>query len=507
MRAPPRRSSMKKLFDLVELRLKSMQLDWSSIGMSEHSAEVSQNDIYIARQGKTTHGIRFATDALQRGAVLIICEDSADARQYVDDQLASYFDRIVFSDDFDQSVKALADRVYGKAVKNVSLVGITGTNGKTSTAFISVAMLSLQGIKAGLIGTSGYGVYGDELKSTRNTTPDYLSIRRYISELVNHGCQCVVMEVSSHAIALERVAGLEFDVKVFTNFSRDHLDFHGSLEQYREVKESFILARGTGKLVINTDDPVGFGMCDGLRNSKNIRGYGFNNPPKCISAYMKCVSAKHVAAGGQSVTVEYAGSHLDFQSGLSGKFNVYNFMAALLVCDALGLDNRLLIESPERIKPIAGRAQHVPETSRAQVYIDYAHTPDGISSVLQDLTGMDENSGDVWCLFGCGGDRDRGKRAAMGRIAVELSDHVVICDDNVRSEVPEKILVDIINGIEQKAGMVVCRDREQAINYIASQANEDDLVFILGKGSESFIDYGNKKLPMNDMDTASRYFS
>jgi UDP-N-acetylmuramoyl-L-alanyl-D-glutamate--2,6-diaminopimelate ligase len=499
---------MKKLFEDIEQRLKAAHLDWSSVGMSEYSEEVTQNDIYVARQGDSTHGIRFASDALMHGAVLVLCEDDSIARQYAHDHLQDLKESIIFVNNFEYSIKQLADRVYGEAMSKTSLIGITGTNGKTSTTFITAAMLSLQGMKTGLIGTSGYGVYGETLRSTRNTTPDYLSVRRYISELVDRGCQYVVMEVSSHAIALERVTGLRFDVKVFTNFSRDHLDFHGSLEQYREVKESFILAGDKATVVINTDDPVGFGMCDRLDDSRKVRGYGFNHPPNCLSAYARCVSSRHLQEGGQSLDIEYESSVVTFRTGLSGKFNAYNFLAAYLVCDSLGfIDGELLRKSAEKIQPIEGRAQRVPNTSSARVYVDYAHTPDGVGNVLRDLTEMDADHGSVWCLFGCGGDRDQGKRPLMGQVASESSDHVVISDDNVRSEMPERIIVDIVRGIRQKTGLVICRDREQAIDYMSKRTKKEDLVFILGKGNEACIVYGKKKLPMNDVDMASVYFN
>ncbi len=453
------------------------------IGVCQHTNDVATGDIYIA-VGK---GLSFAQEALDKGAALVVydaCDLVVDVPEH---------ERIVGVENFDNVIRALVRRIYGYAIDGVSLIGITGTNGKTSVAGFVCELLNALGRKTGYIGTLGFGVIGQSIVKGRNTTPDMVTLYRYIATLYMQGCQSIVVEISSHGIALDRIHGLSFFTGVFTNLSRDHLDFHGSMKNYSEVKRLFFANYKMDCLIVNLDDEVGRQIAEEWGNDRPILGFSVKHMAPDILRY----DSYGIHADGKShMAIQYEGRTYELSMSLYGNFNAANIVAAIASCLAFNYSMADLMQVVPNVSPIPGRMEYLQTGRQVNVFIDYAHTPASVQAVLTDEFVV---SGNIWCVLGSGGDRDIGKRAEMAGMT-NYASHVVICDDNVRRDSATRIIIDMLRGVRAKSGTVICRDRKQAISYVLSRAHQGDNVFLLGKGNEIDIDYGKCKIIQCDRD-------
>lgn len=464
----------------------------AQIGVCSHTDDVTPNDIYIA----LGEGVRYSRLALDKGALAVIYQVGSKVPDVLYRQ-----ENVYEVDDLNDFIEGVLSEVYGKDIADVDLIGITGTNGKTSCAHFSCQLFNLLEEKSGYIGTLGYGVIGEELSASRNTTPDRITLYRYIALLNRMGCHKVVMEVSSHGIALGRIAGLDFVVGAFTNLSRDHLDFHLTMQAYEETKLSFFTDYSVNKLVVNSDDVAGGNL---------IRGWSKDSTGE-LSSYGKADANRdeyyqysfNEADRDACIEVRYQDSKYELRVNIKGQYNIENLMAAVLICCASGYSLKQIEAITALVKPVPGRLECSRMPNGLNVCVDYAHTPAGMQGVLTDMSLQPDVSSATWCVFGCGGKRDRGKRHMMGEVASVNSDYIVITDDNTRGERAETILCDIVDGIDNKSGLTVCRDRGQAIAHVLESADSDDLVLVLGKGDELMMDYGLNKVPHRDIDVVS----
>lgn len=470
-----------------------------SPGICVNSNDVEFGDIFVVQTGASA----FVEDAFDRGAVLSICEDQQDFREELARLNEKYPERICFVRGLDTLIYELLDIAYGDAIRKTLLVGVTGTNGKTSTAWFACGLLSGMGIKTGYIGTLGHGVYGEEFQTGRNTTPENITLKRNIANLHQQGCSIVIIEVSSHGISLQRIAGLDFKAAVFTNLSRDHLDFHKSMEAYKAVKKSFFIGHKDRLPVINVDDSVGRKIVKRLVDEglNNIFTFAVKGAAGNLSHHLSCKSYTDDGMSGYHLELGYMDELVEADFHVAGQFNIENLMAAVSLCCALGYSITKTAYSINNLISVPGRMECLRTDGKPKVCIDYAHTPDGIQNVLKRTAETDKQ----WCIFGCGGDRDKGKREEMGDVASTNSDHTVICDDNVRTEVAESILIDIAKGVKNKKGLIICRDRSAAFGYVMDQAETGEVVYLLGKGDERFSDYGVSKLNIKDIDIVTKY--
>lgn len=429
------------------------------------SRQVSAGDVFVAvRGGQEEDRHQFIGDAVARGACAVVVEEDMPcgvARILVDD-----------------SRKALAQlscRLYDNPAQQLACIGVTGTNGKTTTAFLLRHLLQGAGLPCGYLGTLGFAGRG-ALCKVDNTTPEANHLQRYLRQMVDEGRRAAALEVSSHGLALHRVDGIDFKVGIFTNLTRDHLDFHGSFAAYFAAKARLFEAlQPTAFAVVNVDDANGALLCQ--RTRAEVLTFG-----RDATAALRLLKVEN-RVDGMAMSVATPRGRLDIETGLLGDFNCHNALAALGGGIALGLDTESLVAGLASMENVPGRFERIVEGQDFSVVVDYAHTPDALERALHSARPL--TNGRLICVFGCGGDRDRGKRALMGRLAGELADCTWVTSDNPRSEEPNRIIDEIVSGIS--AASVVERevDRALAIDGALRSARAGDFVLIAGKGHES----------------------
>ena len=440
----------------------SMELEISAVHYD--SRKVTEGSLFVAVTGFASDGNRFIPMALSKGAAVVVTAKKPETDvPYVlvqNDRLA---------------LALIGTNLYGQPAKAMKLIGVTGTNGKTSTTLLLKQVLEkCLGAKVGLIGTMS-NLIGEEELPTERTTPESLELQELFAKMRDADCTHVVMEVSSHALTLHRVGGVHFDVAAFTNLTEDHLDFHKTMDEYCDAKAE-LFAR-CGSAVINVDDNYAPRMlakadCLVLRTS----------------AYEADLYAKDAVlhAEGVAFTAVCEGEEVAVQLPIPGKFTVYNALSVLGIARQLGISLTDAAEALKTVQGVKGRMEVVPTPGKPySVLIDYSHTPDALENVISSV--QDFCQGRVITVFGCGGDRDPIKRPIMGEIGVKLSDIAIITSDNPRTEVPEKIVEDIVAGVKEEYGMykVVC-DRRAAIRYAMDIAEKDDIIILAGKGHETY---------------------
>ena len=453
------------------------------------SRTVQPEDIFVALSGTATDGHKYIDMAVQNGAAALIVENP-EAASNVDIP-------VLVCSNTRKAIALLASMWHGYPDRKMHIVGITGTNGKTTTTTLIHYLWECEGIKTGLIGTVVNRSGNRELPSSQ-TTPEPLALAELLDIMVHDGCQNVVMEVSSHALKQDRVDAIHFDGAVFTNMTRDHLDFHHTFEDYLASKTKLftMLDRGnTDKKfgIINIDDPVADDFL--MKTKVPVMTYGIDKP-----ATLQAIDY-HLTRRGTSFTLLYNGNEYNVEVPLSGKFNVYNTLAAMAVVLAEGMPMkdicRYLAEAPQ----IPGRFEKVDCGQDFTVIVDYAHTPDGLENVLN--TAREIAEGRLITVFGCGGDRDRTKRPIMGEIAGRLSDYSVVTSDNPRTEDPDFIISEIIEGIKPVTDQYeVDADRRTAIEIALKMAKHGDVVMIAGKGHEDYQLVNGKVLDFDDRKVA-----
>ncbi|MNF48712.1 UDP-N-acetylmuramoyl-L-alanyl-D-glutamate--2,6-diaminopimelate ligase [compost metagenome] len=446
-------------------------------------------DLFLAVPGGQQDGRAHIADAVARGAVAVAYE-AAGAEPY---QAGSA--ELIPIKGLAGQLSAIAGRFYGEPSRALRLVGVTGTNGKTSVSQLLAQALDQLGERCGIVGTLGTGFYG-ELESGRHTTPDPLAVQATLAGLKQAGARAVAMEVSSHGLEQGRVAALDFDVAVFTNLSRDHLDYHGSMDAYAEAKARLFAWPELRARVINLDDPFGRQLAADSRESR-LFSYSLED----ASSFLYCREARFDDHGVHAQLVTPQGEGL-LRSPLLGRFNLSNLLAVVgaLLAMEYPLDEVLRV-LPSLQGPV-GRMQRLGGGDKPLVVVDYAHTPDALEKVLQAL--RHHVRGRLLCLFGCGGDRDRGKRPLMAAVAERLADQVLVTDDNPRSEESAQIFADIRPGFADAQQVEFVAGRGQAIAQLIRSAGVDDVVLLAGKGHEDYQEIAGVRQPFSDLVEAAK---
>jgi UDP-N-acetylmuramoyl-L-alanyl-D-glutamate--2,6-diaminopimelate ligase len=459
------------------------ELDVEINGLAIDSRQVRPGNLFIALHGVNQHGVIHADQAIAQGAKAIIYDPAgmpnADAPVVSIPAMALA--------DLDKHLGAIAAKFYGNPSQNLTVIGITGTNGKTTCS-----QLIAQAVPdCGVIGTLGWGV-PENLLPTINTTPDALSIQQMLAQLADWNKRTVAMEVSSHGLQQGRVNAVKFTGAVFTNLSRDHLDYHGNIEDYFQAKLLLFRQTDLQFAVLNADDSSVLSVRNALAN--NVQCWTFSAKGERLT-------------GTQSIwaeDVKFSNAGIRFQAvwgdqksavftPLVGEFNLENILAVLTVLLAAGMSFSDAVARLGRLQAITGRMEKFGGADKPTVFVDYAHSPDALEKVLKAA----RNRGRLWVVFGCGGNRDKGKRKDMGRIAERLADKVIITDDNPRHESAQEIIDDILAGCQSR-NVTVINDRRLAINTAIKQAAKDDCVLIAGKGHESYQEINGMKLPFCD---------
>jgi UDP-N-acetylmuramoyl-L-alanyl-D-glutamate--2,6-diaminopimelate ligase len=460
--------------------------DIAVTGLALNSRDVVAGTVFIALAGSVQHGLLYAKQAIAKGAVAIVYDPAGNG-----DVLAAKIDAIPTLAILGLALKLgeIGARFYGSPSQQIDVIGITGTNGKTSCSHFLSHTLD----DCAIIGTLGWGERG-QLRETLNTTPDVLSVQRMLAKLLNNGKQAVAMEVSSHALEQGRVNGVAFKGVVFTNISRDHLDYHGSMEVYLQAKLSLLDKPGIEFAVINLDDAY----CGQIiaRLPKSVRAFGISALGKTMPG-MECVIAKDIGhdADGIVFTALWCGQAQAINVSLYGDFNVENVLITLAVTLAMGVPLAEAVTRLHTIKAVAGRMEALGGGVLPLVFVDYAHTPDALDKVLSSV--KKHCQGNLWVVFGCGGNRDTGKRPQMGEIAGQWADHVIVTDDNPRFETGGSIVSDIMRGCKAYKTEVI-QDRKQAIQQAVLNAKAHDCIVVAGKGHEAYQEIGAVRMPFSD---------
>ncbi|MEI6537561.1 MAG: UDP-N-acetylmuramoyl-L-alanyl-D-glutamate--2,6-diaminopimelate ligase, partial [Verrucomicrobiaceae bacterium] len=391
---------------------------------------------------------------------------------------------------------------YGDPSHQLHVAGVTGTNGKTTVAFIMQHLIASSKGRCGMLGTIRYDMGDGKTVESTHTTPDSVELHRLLDVIRNNGCAGVAMEVSSHAIDQKRIAGIEFDASVFTNLTQDHLDYHGGMDAYFEAKAGFFehLTNQTVKkqagMIINTDDPAGRKLAERFAGKACITTYGMGYGVDFrVSDITTTISMT-------SYSLEVKGRSLLVRLPLIGRFNVFNSVAALAAVHCMGYNLREAVVNLAQTPQVPGRLQSVGSQKNFRVFVDYAHTPDALENVLKTLRGLSPRR--IITVFGCGGDRDATKRPLMGGAVESLSDHIIITSDNPRSEDPEKILSEIEKGMRGRTYTKIV-DREAAISLAVEIARDGDIILIAGKGHENYQIFADRTIAFDDVKVAARF--
>jgi len=465
-------------------------------GLALDSRRVARGDLFLACAGTRQHGLTHAEQAVARGAVAVAWERSRGQAEPSSDRVP-----YIAVDRLTHKLGVVADRFYGHPSREMGVMGVTGTDGKTSVTQFLAQALDQPDARCGVIGTLGYGLHG-ELEPGTHTTPDAITLQREIAAIRQAGARWLAMEVSSHALDQGRVNGVAFDYALFTNLSRDHLDYHGSMAAYGAAKQRLFGWAGLDYAIINLDDAFGRELSAAVPGG--VRQLGYSLTPDATRE-VDCVAVRHLDlhAGGFTAQVVTPWGEGELEAAVLGHFNVHNLLAVLATLLAIGVELPDALLRLRRICPVAGRMQLLGGGARPQVVVDYAHTPGALEQVLG--AAREHAAGRLICVFGCGGDRDVGKRPLMAAVAERLADQVIVTDDNPRHEDPARIVADIVAGFENPGAAHIEHDRETAIRQAIETATQDDLVVIAGKGHETCQLVGDTAIPFSDVDVATRW--
>ncbi len=452
-----------------------------------NSRKIVLNDVFVAINGIAANGHDYIEKAVNQGALAIICEtlpkNQVNGVTYV---------KVT---DSKAALSIMAANYYNNPSKNLKLIGITGTNGKTTVSSLLFNLFKNAGFKVGLLSTVKICIHNKEIPAT-HTTPDALQLQQHLAEMVKTGISFCFMEVSSHGIHQKRILGLDFDMGVFTNLSHDHLDYHKTFSEYRDVKKEFFdLLPKTSYALSNIDDKNGAYM---LQNTKAKQlTYGLKN----YANY----NTKILENSFDGLLLKI--NNTEFWSKLVGSFNAYNLTAVFACAEIMGLETIETLQLISNLGNVSGRFQHTVSKNKITAVIDFAHTPDALKNVLETINGIRTRNENVITVVGCGGNRDKDKRPKMGAIASQLSDQVIFTNDNPRSENPEDILKDIESGVAPlhfKKTLTI-QNREQAIKTAITMAKSNDIILIAGKGHENYQEINGVKTPFNDFEIVNNY--
>ncbi|WP_160680129.1 UDP-N-acetylmuramoyl-L-alanyl-D-glutamate--2,6-diaminopimelate ligase [Clostridium sp. C8-1-8] len=455
------------------------------------SRSVSNKALFIAVKNTNVDRHDFVLEAIEKGAIAVIVEH--DIKKELPKNVT-----VIKVKDSRKAMSIIASKYHGEPMKALKVVGITGTNGKTSTSYFIAQILESLRVKCGVIGTIQNTVSGVEMKTKKlnPTTPDSMELQSTFSEMVELGATHSVIEVTSSALAQDRVYGCEFDVGVFTNITQDHLEEHGTMENYKKAKLK--LFKMCKNAVVNVDDPFSIEIL--ASSSCKVLGYGVNK--KCD------FQAQDIKYNNSSVHFNLKHDNKTFKVELNvpGRFSVYNILAAIASCNLIGFELEEVIKAVKEIKGVPGRFQAIPNNKGSLVIVDYAHTPDALKNILMSVKEI--TKGRIILVFGCGGNRDSSKRAIMGEIAGTFSDYCIVTSDNPRKENPIKIIEDIEKGLMgTNCKFEREQDRKQAINRALNIAKPEDAVIIAGKGHENYQIIKDETIHFSDEEVVLSYFS
>lgn len=437
--------------------LLSTDVDVEVSGISYNSRATKPGDVFVAVTGFQTDGHKYIPNALENGAVCVVCERPQE----------NIGVPCVVVENSRKALAEMSCNFYGNPTKKINLIGVTGTNGKTTVTYLVKSILEANGEKVGLMGTNK-NMIGDVEYHTERTTPESLELQQFFDDMVKAECTYGIMEVSSHSLDLYRVYGCNYKVGAFTNLTQDHLDFHGDMENYFLAKSKLFDMCDTG--VVNADDMYGARLCV----KDNCTSYGIKNGT---------LMAENIEYGDKGVKFNCGNMKIDL--GIPGVFSVYNALTAIGICKACGIADEVIEKALNSAKGVKGRAEIVDCGKDFTLLIDYAHTPDGLENILESVKKFAK--GRVVVVFGCGGDRDKTKRPKMGRVAGRIADFCIVTSDNPRTEEPDAIIRDILEGMDDAiAEYVVIENRRDAIEYAIKHARKDDVIVLAGKGHEDY---------------------
>ena len=458
----------------------------------DDSRYVNKGTVFFAVKGLSSDGCDFIESAINSGACAVIYEPPYDLSN-IETSIP-----IIAVDDLKLEIANIVSRHYESSINEMSIIGVTGTNGKTTVSRLIHQGFKKIGYKSGYIGTLGYGL--ENLNLNELTTPSCMKLHKILSEFQNSGVEYVVMEISSHAIDQRRIEGINFNSVIFTNLSRDHIDYHGNMENYGETKAKLFLERQSKIKIININDSFGRSLIERVDEeviSTSIEPINIDKD--------KFISVTKYETNGSGFDIDLKSSWGTFKTHvpLLGIFNIENVIQTIALFLSHGFSMSKIQTIIEGMKAPSGRMELVDVDNNhllPKVLVDFSHTPDALKLSLQSI--RNHYDGKIWCVFGCGGDRDRGKRKMMGNIAERYADYVIVTSDNPRNENPEKIISDILEGISSKVETIV--SREEAINFAIMNANKNEIILIAGKGHESYQKIGEETLEFSDHKISKR---
>lgn len=489
--APQTELSLEQLFP--ELHLPEPLAGIRISGIASDSRQVAPGELFVAVSGARVDGQQFINAAVQNGANAIAVESSLARKAGSVDWCGTV--PVIAVANLPARISELAGQCYGSPSTQLKVIGVTGTNGKSTCVSLISQFYNLLGQSAGTLGTLGAYLKDQRLCDIGMTTPDSVLCQKLLAQLRDAGAQAVAMEVSSHGLDQNRVAGINFRAAIFTNISHDHLDYHETLERYAAAKQRLFEAPALRAAIINLDDPHAQQMMHAAKQQAKVFTY----------------SLLHFAADIFATDIQYSTQGVEFRlvspwgedwvlSPLLGEFNVYNLIAALAALRATGANWKALLRAVPQLQSVPGRMQKVAIPADVIAVVDYAHTPDALAQAI--AATRVHASGQLWVIFGCGGDRDRTKRPAMAKVAERFADQIIVTSDNPRNENPRSIIAEIATGFRHKEPMVIV-DRAGAIQYAIANAEPGDVILIAGKGHETYQIVGQRSIPFDDMEVAA----
>ena len=475
---------IRQLLEEIEILETACDMDMEVRGIAYDSRHVSPGDVFVAVRGYQSDGHRYIGAAMEQGASLCVCEEKPGcAIPYV------------LVRDTRRALALMSCAFFSHPSRGMKMIGITGTNGKTTTTYLVKHILEAQGAKVGLIGTNR-NMIGGEVFETERTTPESYELQKLFDRMKRAGCTHVVMEVSSHSLVLQRVAGVRFDVGVFTNLTQDHLDFHKTMEAYCDAKAMLFDVSTVG--VLNADDAAAGRLQAHTKEALTYSAKDNANDLVAKNILLKPHGVEFIAVAEEGIA--------RVSLAIPGAFSVYNALAALACAKALGVTLERAAAALATAQGVRGRAELVPVPAPFTVVIDYAHSPDGVENILSAVRAGAR--GRIVALLGCGGDRDRTKRPKMGAIAQKMADFTIITSDNPRTEKPEEIIREIVAGLDPSGKpYTVVTDRREAIVYALEHARTDDIIVLMGKGHETYQEINGVKHHLDEREEVARFFA
>lgn len=485
---------LSKLLNINGLKIPESIIDFEVQGLSHDSRNIRKGYIFISIKGNKADGRQFLEQAVSNGAELIIAESDYE-KDYVG------FENIIFVDKIRKVMAEISSSYYRNPSKKVKVIGITGTNGKTTISYIIKSILEGAGFKCGLLGTISYITGETKAETARLTTPDSIELNMLLAEMVDNKIDYCIMEVSSIALSKYRVHSIEFDTAIYTNLTSEHMDLHINMQNYFEAKKKLFDNLKNGNLAIsNTDDIYGIKILDDCSGLKKL--YSINNNSDLQAQDI------NIKLDGLKFGIKHKDTNYIVESTLTGRFNIYNLLAAILFGLEKHIPIKTILNTVKTFQAAKGRFNRTMLPNGACAIVDYSHTSDSLKNAIEaavEVRNVGFSKGKVITIFGCGGDRDKTKRSVMGEIATDLSDKVIITSDNPRTEDPEEIVKDILVGIKGKNNYLIEINREKAIIKGLNMSRKGDIILICGKGHETYQEINGVKSHFDDQEIITQY--